>query len=110
VPIPFLWVESTSLACLPPYLQLAFPAVLLQKSGLSHQVISQLWVGNQHKMGPSGICSLLFEMHTLLGDAPLRLMSPPIFLCHLSIFLLIVASPRWSALAALIPESNDHVM
>jgi len=46
----------------------------------------------------------------LLGYAPLRLMFPPIFLCHLCIFLLIVASPRQSALAAPIPESDDHVM
>jgi len=45
----------------------------------------------------------------LLGDAPRRLMSPPIFLRHLCIFLLIVASPRRSALAAPIPESDDHV-
>jgi len=45
----------------------------------------------------------------MLGDAPLRPTFPPIFLCHLCMFLLIVASPRWSALTALIPESNDHV-
>jgi len=45
----------------------------------------------------------------LLGDAPHRSTSPPIFLRHLCIFLLIVASPRRSALAAPIPESNDHV-
>ena len=45
-------------------LQLSFPAILSQKSGLSHNVISQLCVGNQHKMGPSGAWSLLFEMHT----------------------------------------------
>ena len=52
------------LASLPPYLRLAFPAVLSRKSGLSHRVISQLRVGNQHKMGPSGVRSVLFEMHT----------------------------------------------
>ena len=46
----------------------------------------------------------------MLGDAPHRPMSPPIFLRHLCIFLLIVASPRQSALAAPIPESDDHVM
>jgi len=46
----------------------------------------------------------------LLGDAPHRPTSPPIFLHHLCIFLLIVASPRRNALAAPIPESNDHVM
>jgi len=45
----------------------------------------------------------------LLGDAPHCPTSPLIFLCHLCIFLLIVASPRRSALAAPIPESNDHV-
>jgi len=45
----------------------------------------------------------------MLGDAPHRPTSPPIFLCHLCIFLLIVASPRRSALAAPIPESDDHV-
>ena len=45
----------------------------------------------------------------LLGDAPRPPMFPPIFLRHLCIFLLIVASPRWSALAAPIPESDDHV-
>jgi len=46
----------------------------------------------------------------ILGDAPLRPMFPPIFLCHLCIFLLIVASPRRSALIAPIPESDGHVM
>ena len=50
---------------LPAYLQLAFPATLSHKAGLSRNVISQLQVGNQHKMGPSGVCSLLYEMHTL---------------------------------------------
>jgi len=45
----------------------------------------------------------------MLGDAPLRPTSPPIFLRHLCIFLLIIASPRQSALVAPIPESNDHV-
>jgi len=51
------------------------------------------------------------HMHSpaLLGDAPHRPTSPPIFLHHLCIFLLIVASPRRSALAALTPESDDHV-
>jgi len=46
----------------------------------------------------------------LLGDAPHRPMSPPIFLCHLCIFLLIVASPRRNALVAPILESDDHMM
>jgi len=46
----------------------------------------------------------------MLGDASLCPMFPSIFLCHLSIFLLIVTSPRRSALTAPIPESDDHVM
>ena len=45
----------------------------------------------------------------MLGDTPLHPMFPPIFLHHLCIFLLIVASPRRSALVALILESNGHV-
>ena len=45
----------------------------------------------------------------MLGDAPHCPMSPPIFLHHFCIFLLIVASPRRSACAAPIPESDDHV-
>jgi len=49
-------------------------------------------------------------LRIMLGDAPLHPMFPPIFLHHLCIFLLIVASPRWSALAAPIPESDGHVM
>lgn len=53
------------LESLPPYLRLAFPAILSYRSGLSHNVMAQLRVGNQHKMGPSGIHSLLTEMHTL---------------------------------------------
>ena len=50
---------------LPRYIRLAFPAVLSRRSGLSHQVVTQLRVGNQHKMGPSGVQSLLLELHTL---------------------------------------------
>ncbi|KAJ7719728.1 hypothetical protein B0H16DRAFT_1794348 [Mycena metata] len=50
---------------LPPYLQLAFPAILSRKGGLSRQVLTLLRGGNQHKMGPTGVRSLLFEMHTL---------------------------------------------
>jgi hypothetical protein len=46
-------------------LRLAFPAMLSRKGGLSRRVVSQLRVGNQHKMGPSGVQSLLYEMHTL---------------------------------------------
>ena len=57
------WTPSL-LDSLPPYLRLAFPAVLSRRSGLSHRVLTQLRVGNQHKMGPSGVRSLLFELHT----------------------------------------------
>jgi len=50
---------------------------------------------------------------TLLGDALLHPMFPPIIppiiLCHLCTSLLIVASPRWSALATLIAESDGHM-
>ena len=49
------------------------------------------------------------NMAMLLGDAPHRPTSPPIFLCHLCIYLLIVTSPRQNALAAPILESDDHV-
>ena len=45
----------------------------------------------------------------MLRDTPLRLMFPPIFLCHLCTSLLIVASSRQSALAASIAESDGHV-
>ena len=45
----------------------------------------------------------------MLGDAPLHPMFPPIFLCHLCTFLLIVASPRRSALMAPTRESDGHV-
>jgi hypothetical protein len=53
------------LESLPAYLQLEFPAVLSRKTGLSKQVLSMLRVGNQHKMGPSGLRAMLYEMHTL---------------------------------------------
>ncbi|KAJ7482498.1 hypothetical protein FB451DRAFT_1441836 [Mycena latifolia] len=53
------------LSSLPPYLQLAFPAVLSRKGGLSRRVLTLLRGANQHKMGPTGVRSLLFEMHTL---------------------------------------------
>jgi len=45
----------------------------------------------------------------LLGDALRPPMFPPIFLRHLCIFLLIITSPRQSALVAPILESDDHV-
>ncbi|KAK7016160.1 hypothetical protein R3P38DRAFT_2786521 [Favolaschia claudopus] len=50
---------------LPPFLRLAFPAILSRKSGLSQTVVSILRIGNQHKMGPSGVRALLCENHTL---------------------------------------------
>jgi hypothetical protein len=50
---------------LPRHLRLAFPAILSHRSGISRSVMTQLRVGNQHKMGPSGVKSLLLEMHTL---------------------------------------------
>lgn len=50
---------------LPPFLRLAFPAILSRKAGISRNVLSLLRVGNQHKMGPSGVRSLLCENHTL---------------------------------------------
>ena len=58
------WSQSL-LNSLPAWLHLSFPAVLSRKSGLSRNVISQLRVGNQHKMGPTGVRSLLLEMHTM---------------------------------------------
>ncbi|KAJ7901480.1 hypothetical protein B0H13DRAFT_2336060 [Mycena leptocephala] len=57
--------SRTLLASLHPYLQLAFPAILTKKSGVSRNVMNQLRVGNQHKMGPSGVRSLPLESHTL---------------------------------------------
>jgi len=58
------WNKSL-ISSLPAYLRLAFPAVLSHKGGLFNNVITQLRVGNQHKMGPSGVRSLLLEMHIL---------------------------------------------
>ncbi|KAG6825372.1 hypothetical protein H0H92_003927, partial [Tricholoma furcatifolium] len=52
------------MASLPAYLQHSFPATLSHKGGLSNNVVMQLRVANQHKMGPSGVRSLLFELHT----------------------------------------------
>jgi len=57
--------SSALIDSLPRYIRLAFPAVLSHRSGLSHQVIRQLRVANQHKMGPTGVRSLLLELHTL---------------------------------------------
>ncbi|PBK82595.1 hypothetical protein ARMGADRAFT_1038499 [Armillaria gallica] len=52
------------ISSLPPHVQLAFPATLSHKGGLSHSVMQTLRVGNQHKMGPNGVHSLLLENHT----------------------------------------------
>lgn len=52
------------LASLPRQLQLAFPAVLSHRGGLSYNVVKLLRTSNQHKMGPSGVRSLLMELHT----------------------------------------------
>ncbi|KAK7002121.1 hypothetical protein R3P38DRAFT_3215931 [Favolaschia claudopus] len=57
------WSE-TFLRSLPEYLRLAFPAILSRKSGLSRNLLMMSRVGNQHKMGPSGLRAMLFEMHT----------------------------------------------
>jgi len=61
-------------------------------------------------VGSIGPDPRMLDEALLLGDAPLRPTFPLIFLCHLCIFLLIIASPRQSALVAPIPESDDHVM
>jgi len=53
----------------PFHLHLAFPAILSHKGGLSRNVMTQLHVGNQHKMGPRGVRSLLIEMHTMQCQA-----------------------------------------
>ncbi|KAJ6631371.1 hypothetical protein B0H10DRAFT_1938265 [Mycena sp. CBHHK59/15] len=46
---------TTKLAkSLPRYLQLAFPAILSRKGGLSRRVLTLLRGANQHKMGPTG--------------------------------------------------------
>ncbi|KAJ7861486.1 hypothetical protein B0H13DRAFT_1900460, partial [Mycena leptocephala] len=50
---------------LPRYIQLAFPAILSRKGGLSRRVLTLLRGANQHKMGPTGVRSVLFEMQTL---------------------------------------------
>ena len=58
------WSQAL-LESLPQYIRLSFPAILSYKSGLSHWVMTHLRVGNQHKMGPRGVRSLLYEMHTV---------------------------------------------
>jgi len=68
-----------------------------------------MYPGVEKQSGLMGLIVWQGREHPLLGDAPHHPTSPPIFLCHLCIFLLIVASPRRNALAALIPESDDHV-
>ena len=49
---------------LPRYLRHSFPAILSHKGGLSNEVMGVLRVGNQHKMGLSGVHALLVELHT----------------------------------------------
>ncbi|KAK4699673.1 hypothetical protein P7C70_g6585, partial [Phenoliferia sp. Uapishka_3] len=53
------------LSSLPGHIRLAFPAVISRKRGLSLPLMTLLRVGNQHKMGPAGVRSLLVENHTL---------------------------------------------
>jgi len=58
-----------------------------------------------------GFVLILVDMvHSSDVSAPLCPTFPPIFLHHLCIFLLIVASSRRSALMAPISESDGHVM
>ncbi|KAF5325696.1 hypothetical protein D9611_000435 [Ephemerocybe angulata] len=56
--------SSRLMDTLPRWLRPSFPAILSSKSGLDRKVVSLLRVANQHKMGPSGVRSLLFEQHT----------------------------------------------
>ena len=46
------------------WLRHSFPEILSHKGGLSNEVMGVLRVGNQHKMGPSGVHALLIELHT----------------------------------------------
>jgi len=86
----------------------------ISATGAAHLFLNHVWKhhGLPRKVvsdrGPQFIAEFTWELY-LLGDTPHCPMSPPIFLHHLCIFLLIVASPRQSALAAPIPESDDHV-
>lgn len=61
------WTGSSPelMAALPRWLQLAFPADLSCRAGLSKSVITHLRVANQHKMGPAGVRAMLVEQHTL---------------------------------------------
>jgi len=86
--------------------------IVWQEESERQQQQEQNKIGLLHKFADAAFeeaCSNRLDT-ILLGDAPLCLMFPPIFLRHLCIFLLIVASPRWSSLVAPIPESNGHVM
>ena len=77
-----------------------------------HRYITSIFASSRGRRMCSAIASCLkigFQRPSLLGDSPLHPTSPLIFLRHLCIFLLIIASPRRSALMAPIPESNDHV-
>jgi len=67
------------LESLPAYLRLAFPATLSRMTGLSRNVMSLLRVGNQHKMGPSGVRALLYETHTLRFNVRLNQYGEAIF-------------------------------
>ena len=64
--------NSTLLDSLPAYVRLAFPAILSRKAGMSQNLMSVLRVGNQHKMGPSGVHTLLYETYTLRYNALLN--------------------------------------
>ncbi|KAF9028547.1 hypothetical protein BDZ89DRAFT_1112967 [Hymenopellis radicata] len=49
---------------LPRKLRLSFPAILSRKCGIDEKFMSLMRVSNQHKMGPAGIRSLMYELHT----------------------------------------------
>lgn len=61
------WTGSSPemMATLPRWLQLAFPAVLSRRAGISKRLMAILRSSNQDKMGPAGIRALLLEQHTL---------------------------------------------
>ena len=69
----------------------------------------KIWLDPRMSIFLWGNEEIIHRRTCLLGDAPLRPTFPPIFLRHLCIFLLIVASPRWSSLVAPIAESDGHV-
>ncbi|KAF8133168.1 hypothetical protein K438DRAFT_1998221 [Mycena galopus ATCC 62051] len=70
--VPSIFTESNSRTGLPSTLWirppepiLAFPAILSRKGGLSKRLLTLLRGANQHKMGPTGVRSVLLEMQTL---------------------------------------------